>query len=152
MPHLHGRTPHEVLTGNTPDTSELLEFSWYEPIWYFDTAPFPEQTRKIARWIGVAHKIGQAMCFWIIPSSGIPIARSTIQKISPNDLMTDQVKMEIQQLDQDLDDNVKSDNQEAFLLYCNDRYEEDIEEDEPIEPDAQAPDKEDIETDAYDEL
>jgi hypothetical protein len=152
LPHLHGRTPHEVLTGNTPDISELLEFSWYEPIWYFDTAPFPEQTRKIARWIGVAHKIGQAMCFWIIPSSGIPIARSTIQKISPNDLMTDQVKMEIQQLDQALNDNVKSDNQEAFLLYHNDRYEEDIEEDEPIEPDAQAPDIEDIETNAYDEL
>jgi hypothetical protein len=26
LPHLYGRRPHEVLTGNTPDVSEYLEF------------------------------------------------------------------------------------------------------------------------------
>lgn len=40
---LHGRTPIEALTGNTPDISEFLEFKWYQPIWVYDSAPFPEQ-------------------------------------------------------------------------------------------------------------
>jgi hypothetical protein len=26
----------------------------------------------------VAHRVGQAMCFWLLPQSGIPIARTTI--------------------------------------------------------------------------
>jgi hypothetical protein len=40
---LHGRTPYEVLTGNTPDISEYLEFEWYQPVWIYDSASFPEQ-------------------------------------------------------------------------------------------------------------
>lgn len=26
---LHGRTPYEILTGNTPDISEYIEYEWY---------------------------------------------------------------------------------------------------------------------------
>jgi hypothetical protein len=61
-PQLHGRTPHEVITGNTPDISEFLEFSWYEPVWYLEPSPFPQQIKRLARWIGIAHRVGQAMC------------------------------------------------------------------------------------------
>ncbi len=59
---LHGRTPYEILTGNTPDISEYLEFEWYQPIWLFNPGVFPEQHRSIGRWLGVAHRVGQAMC------------------------------------------------------------------------------------------
>jgi len=40
---LHGRTPYELVTGNTPDISEYLAFRWYQPVYYFDTAAFPEE-------------------------------------------------------------------------------------------------------------
>jgi hypothetical protein len=42
LPQLHGRTPYEVLTGNTPDISEFLEFSWFQHIWYYEPSVFPE--------------------------------------------------------------------------------------------------------------
>jgi hypothetical protein len=35
LPQLNGRTPYEVLTGNTPNISEYLEFEWYQPIWIY---------------------------------------------------------------------------------------------------------------------
>jgi hypothetical protein len=60
---LNGRTPYEKITGNTPDISELLEFEWYQPIWYYEPSEFPHQNKLLGRWIGIAHRIGQALCF-----------------------------------------------------------------------------------------
>jgi len=88
-----------VLTGNTPDISEYLDFEWFQPVWVFDTASFPEQRRTIARWIGVAHRVGQAMCYWILPPSGIPIARTTIQAVTKEELNTTEVKEQLQEFD-----------------------------------------------------
>jgi hypothetical protein len=71
---LHGRMPFEMITGNTPDITEYISHKWYEPVWYYDNSSFPDPTKHIARFIGVAHNSGQAMCFWLLPQSGIPIA------------------------------------------------------------------------------
>ncbi len=79
LPQLNGRTPYEILTGNTPDISEFLEFVWYQLVWYYETQVFPNQTRLPARWLGVAHRVGQAMCYWLLPESGVLIARTTIK-------------------------------------------------------------------------
>jgi len=100
LPQLHGRTPHEVLTGNTPDISEYVEFSWYQPVWYYVPDVFPQQNKFLARWIGVAHRIGQAMCYWLLPASGIPIARTTIQAISPLELDSAECQEGKRQLDE----------------------------------------------------
>ncbi len=60
---LEGCAPYKVVTGNTPDISEWLEFDWYEPIWYYDSFDFPAgDKRLIGCWLGVAHRIGQATC------------------------------------------------------------------------------------------
>ncbi len=84
---LHGRTPYEVVTGRTPDISEYLDFHWYQPIWYFDQeAQFPEERRKLGRWLGVAHRVGQALCYYVLPISAIPIICSTIQPVSRDEL------------------------------------------------------------------
>jgi hypothetical protein len=40
---LYGHTPYEMLTGNTPDISEFLEYEWYQPVWYFEPTTFPNQ-------------------------------------------------------------------------------------------------------------
>jgi hypothetical protein len=63
LPQLKGRMPCEVLTGNTPDISEFLEFTWYLPIWYYEPNVFPEQNKQLARWLGVVLRVGQAMCY-----------------------------------------------------------------------------------------
>jgi hypothetical protein len=42
LPNLHHQTPHISLI------SEYLEFSWYDPIWYFEPSTFPEQGKHRA--------------------------------------------------------------------------------------------------------
>jgi hypothetical protein len=79
LPRLQGRTSQEIITGNFPDISELLEFKWYQLIWYYEPNEFPHQNKQIARQIGIANHVGQALCYWILPASGTPIARTTNQ-------------------------------------------------------------------------
>ncbi len=74
----NGRTPHEFVTGDTPDTAEFLAFTWYQPVWYLDTASYPEEKRKIGHWLGVSHRVGQAMCFWVLTESAIAISHTSV--------------------------------------------------------------------------
>jgi len=161
LPQLHGRTPYEVLTGNTPDISEFLEFRLlFQYVWYYEPSVFPEQNRNIARWTGIAHQVGQAMCFWIPPISGTPIARTTIQTITQEELGTDEVKALIfiydKATNEKLGHTVEGLSEEsniAFNLYREDEYEDDdMAGQDPIEPDAVAPIIDVIAHDAYDEL
>ena len=56
---LRGRTPLEQLTGETPDISEYLDFSFYDWCWYNDNAGLGET--KFGRWLGVSHHVGSLM-------------------------------------------------------------------------------------------
>jgi hypothetical protein len=103
---LHGCTPYEMLTGNTPDISEFLEYEWYQPVWYFEPTAFPNQRKILARWIGVAHRVGQAMCYWLLPQSGIPITRTTVQPLSTIELQTDDIKEQLRTFDATLGDKI----------------------------------------------
>jgi hypothetical protein len=70
----HSRTPYEIVTSRTPDISEYLDFQLYQTVWYLDQeAQFPEKHRKLGKWIGVAHSVGQALCYYILPASARPI-------------------------------------------------------------------------------
>ena len=42
-----GQTPHEIVTGDTPDISEYCAFTWYEPVWYLDVASHPQEKKKL---------------------------------------------------------------------------------------------------------
>ena len=77
---LNGKTPMEVLTGDTPDISDLFDFEFFEPVSYMDNpqVKFPERKVKLGRWLGIAESVGQAMCYYILTERGTVIARSTV--------------------------------------------------------------------------
>jgi hypothetical protein len=74
----HGRTGFEIITGDTPDISEWVDFSFYDWVWYWH-APNSEDNPRLGRWLGVSHRVGSALCYWILASSGRVLARTTVQ-------------------------------------------------------------------------
>ena len=84
---LQGRTPLEALTGETPDISEYLDFGWYDRVWYKEDAGLGET--KLGRFLGPSHKIGSLMSYWILPISGTPVSRTTVQRITQLECNTD---------------------------------------------------------------
>jgi hypothetical protein len=95
--NLGWRTPFEVLTGDTPDTSDLLDFGYYDWVWYWDpnSTLFPADPRQLGRWLGRDHADGPAMCYkilkpnghWIVCSSCTPLSDSDKRDAAVNDRM-----------------------------------------------------------------
>ena len=78
----------EELTGNTIDISEWLDFSFYDLVWYWDK-PKPTNDRDaklLGRWLGVAHRVGSSLCYWVLTESGKVLTRTTIQHITNDEL------------------------------------------------------------------
>ena len=84
---LKGRTPLELLTGETPDISEYLDFGWYDRVWYKEDAGLWET--KMGRFLGTSYKVGSLMSYWVLPKSGIPILRMTVQRVTHLETQTD---------------------------------------------------------------
>ena len=77
---LHGRTGLEKVTGETPEISEYIDFGFYDPCWYKENARMGET--KMDRWLGVSHKTGSLMSFWILTPSCRVVSRTSVQRIT----------------------------------------------------------------------
>ena len=112
----------ERITGDTPDISEWLEFEFYDICWYWDT-PNDIDNPKIGRWLGVSHRVGSAMCYWILTSMGTIISRTTVQHITKEETMNDDIMDEIRLFHTELDNNIGQDqyvhNDHEFSSYIN---------------------------------
>ena len=76
----------EQITGETPDISEWLDFSFFDLVWYHvasnDTSTDP---RQLGRWLGVSHRVGSALCYWVLTKSGKVISSITVQHVTQED-------------------------------------------------------------------
>jgi hypothetical protein len=64
-PSLDWHSAVEVLTGETPDISEYLNFDFYGWVKYYYPHIGLADNVFLGRWLGVAHNVGQAMNYWI---------------------------------------------------------------------------------------
>ena len=64
--------------GQTIDISEWLYFEFYDLVWYWDErkADMADDPKMIGRWLGIAHRVGSNMTYWILTQCGKVIARS----------------------------------------------------------------------------
>ena len=95
-----GRTPLEIITGETPDISEYMDFDFYDWVLYRSNAGLGEV--EVARWLGVSHRVGRMMSYWLLPGSGIPISATTVQRMTNDEKATDEMKQRMYEYEQRL--------------------------------------------------
>ena len=105
---LDGRTPMEQITGETPDISEYLDFSFYDWVWYRDNAGVGDN--MFGRWLGVSHRVGNLMSYWILTNNGRVISRTTVQRVTNLELSTDEVRKRCVEYDARIADIMKDAN------------------------------------------
>jgi hypothetical protein len=164
---MHGRTPYEMTTSQTPDISEYSEFRFYEMLWYYDEmAVFPEDRRKLGRWLGVAHRIGQALCYYLLNSNAQIIVRSTVQKMTQDEKQAENTRNAMQEFDQEIASRIgkcgasppievsrRRENLEVDSRIMFDEYDNKAEgPTEPMEPEAEKPEIAEFTTEAYDKF
>ena len=93
---LNGRTSIEKVTGDIPDIAELLDFGFYDRCWFRENAGLGETLH--GRWLGVSHRVGPLMSYWILKINGQVISRTTVQRVTHLESQT-------------------ADNKELFRLY-----------------------------------
>ncbi|KAI2498321.1 Reverse transcriptase (RNA-dependent DNA polymerase) [Fragilaria crotonensis] len=67
----------EKILGQTVDISEWLDFDFYDRVWYWDhhKTDMNNEQARIGRWLGIAHRVGSDMTYWILTRAGHVIAR-----------------------------------------------------------------------------
>jgi hypothetical protein len=98
------RSGYKQITGCMPDISEYCNFWFYDLVWYWpNTHPaLIENSQELARWMGVAHKVGSEMCYWLIPVSGIPVANTTVQHVTLEEMHNPDIQVQIEAFDKAL--------------------------------------------------
>ena len=94
---LHGRTGLEKVTGETPEISEYIDFGFYDPCWYKENAGMGET--KMGRWLGVSHRTGSLMSFWILTPSCHVVSRTSVQRITDLELQEETNKKKLTAFD-----------------------------------------------------
>jgi Reverse transcriptase (RNA-dependent DNA polymerase) len=92
------RTGYEEVTGQTPDISEWLDFEFFDLVWWLDrpTKPdFTDITRRLARWLGVSHRVGSDLSYWLITDSGKIISKTSVEHVTRDDFLQPNLKAEI---------------------------------------------------------
>ena len=97
----NGRTPIECITGDTLDVSEYIDFGFYDWISYRQNAGLGEI--EIWRWLGVSHRVGKLMSYWILPESGIVMSCTTVQRVTHLEKQTDEYKKRMNDFQQGLE-------------------------------------------------
>ena len=94
-----GRSGIERLSGETPDISEWVDFSFYDLVWFHNNikADATEGPVQLGRWFGIAHRIGSDLCYWILTKSGKVIARTTVQHVTDDDMAKTEVAEKVKQ-------------------------------------------------------
>jgi hypothetical protein len=77
----------EAVTGETPDISEYLDFGFYDWVWFKRDAGIGEI--EIGKFLGISSSTGSLMSYFILPSSGIPVSRTTVQRMTELEKQTD---------------------------------------------------------------
>ena len=75
------KTPAEWMLGYTPDVSVLLQFEFWEPVYYkkYDAA-FPEDpTECVGRFVGIAEDVGHGMTYKILTDKDKVISRAVVR-------------------------------------------------------------------------
>ena len=82
-----GRTGFEEVTGNTPDISEWCDFEFHDLVWYRPHGKLTEEDKafELGLWIGVSHRVGSDMSYWILPKSGVVGSCTTVQHVTKED-------------------------------------------------------------------
>ena len=103
--NLKGSTPLERVMGDTVDISEYLDFGFYDWCWYHENAGLGPT--KLGRWLGVAHRVGGLMSYWVLTVNSMVIARTTVQQVTSLEMQQGHMKERTLAFDEAIRDKIK---------------------------------------------
>jgi hypothetical protein len=88
-----GRSGYEQVTGETLDISKWLDFEFYDLVWWWDRPNKPninDETKRLGRWLGISHRVGSDLCYWIVTDSGQVVSKTTPKEEEYDDMIVEE--------------------------------------------------------------
>ena len=76
----------------------------------------------LARWLGISHRIGSDMCYWLITESGQIISKSSVQHVIKEDFLNPDVKETIEKFNKRLVERLNDSNHRVELPEGAEKY------------------------------
>ena len=97
---LEGRCPIEPVSGETADILEYLDFGFYDWCWYHDNSGLSPPL--LGRWLGVSHRVGSGISYWLLTKTGSVVSRTTVQRVTNLERQTSDVNTECDEFDAEI--------------------------------------------------
>ena len=86
-----------------------MEFEFYDLVWFFnnqsdDTKPL------LGKWLGVSHRVGSTLCYWIISEKGGVLSLTTVQHLTAEEPIDHVVQERIRDYHGSLEDGIGSED------------------------------------------
>ena len=66
--------------GETPDISSIIQFSWLQPVLYYNKmASNPQPKEELGHFVGIAINVGDALTFKVLTDNDQVLCRSVIR-------------------------------------------------------------------------
>jgi hypothetical protein len=69
-----------------------------------------EEIRKLGKWLGVANRVGSALTYWILTDAAKIIARSTVQHVTAQESLNDNIKQSMELFQRKMDERLDETN------------------------------------------
>ena len=80
---LDGEVPETMIKGETADISKIVEFGWYEWVYFYDSeVKYPEDKWKLGRYLGPSRDIGPALTAKVLKHNGDVRHLTTLRPLS----------------------------------------------------------------------
>jgi hypothetical protein len=115
-----GRSGYEQVTGETPDISEWLDFEFYDLVWWWDRPNKPninDETKRLGRWLGVSHRVGSDLCYWIVTDSQQVVSKTSVEHVTRDDYLNEDTKAKVKEFEKKLGERLDDSN---FILQGED--------------------------------
>ena len=84
------RTGYEEVTRDTADISEWINFEMYDLVYWIYRPNKPDTSdgvRRLGRWLGISHRVGSDMCYWLITESGKLVSKTSVEHVILDDYL-----------------------------------------------------------------
>ena len=110
----YGQTPMEKLAGDTLNISECTESEFYNLCWYWENHTDTTEV-KIGIWVAVPHKVGSALCYWVLTEKVNIITRTIVQHVTQDEAKTPEIQQSIKNYHITLESSIVADEYMSYL-------------------------------------
>eukprot|EP00986_Skeletonema_menzelii_P007458 scaffold2934_cov146-Skeletonema_menzelii.AAC.1 len=102
----------EAVKGTTPDISEMLDFGFYDLVWYWrgEHPSLGDDSKDLGRWLGISKKVGTGMCYYILTRDGKVISESTVQHVTQQDMRNEDIRAKVDVFNRTVKEKLNDEN------------------------------------------